>query len=264
MVSVSMASGFKWFENRSLWDPIDWQVNQFEIQVMWDSMIWDSMGLKFKKWSLEAQKRSFSRRPPSATQNDPCKVALPWHEICNPSTDSASEASNIDFTKPEILAPATWKASFWTLFKSTTPANVFATLTNSCACHVSCNASISWLSWRLPREKPFEPPKTSRAPGVLTVLTSESFSRHNVVQILRGSTSKSAPTMPVLNDFAFRIALAPQRGANFADIFGSGSSAPPRFSELTLRAFEAARLWKNTAVRAIPTRQNLSCRASVL
>ena len=71
----------------------------------------------------------------TATRNDHCKVTLPWHEICNLSTDSASEASNIDITKHEISAPATRNASFRSLFKSPTPANVFATLTNSCACH---------------------------------------------------------------------------------------------------------------------------------
>ena len=54
------------------------------------------------------------RTPVTATRNDHCKVTLPWHEICNPSTDSASEASNIDIAKREILAPATQNASFQT------------------------------------------------------------------------------------------------------------------------------------------------------
>ena len=106
-------------------------------------------------------------------------------------------------------------ASFQTLFKSPTPANVFATLTNSCACHVFCNVS---QSLRLPRETHFQPPKTSRAPGVLTILTSESFARAGVVQILRSSTSKSAPNLPRFNDFDFQIALARRRGANFVDV----------------------------------------------
>ena len=101
------------------------------------------------------------------------------------------------------------------LFKSTTPANVFATLTNSCACHVFCNVS---QSLRLPRETHFQPPKTSRAPGVLTILTSESFARAGVVQILRSSTSKSAPNLPRFNDFDFQIALARRRGANFVGV----------------------------------------------
>ena len=155
------------------------------------------------------------RSPVTATRNDHCKVTLPWHEICNPSTVSASEASNIDITKREITAPATRNASFQTLFKSPTPANVFATLTNSCACHVFCNVS---KSLRLPRETHFQPPKTSRAPGVLTILTSKSLSRAGVVQILRSSTSKSIPIMPRFNDFDFRIALARRRGANFVDV----------------------------------------------
>ena len=156
-------------------------------------------------------------------------ATLPWHEICNPPTDSASDASNIDITKHEILAPATRKASFRSLFKSTTPANVFATLTNSCACHVFCNAS---KSLRLPRETHFEPQKTSRDCQFLTILTSKSLSRAGVVQILRSSTSKSAPNPSSFNDFDFQIALARRRGANFVDILGNRSFAPPRFSDL--------------------------------
>ena len=98
----------------------------------------------------------------------------------------------------------------------------------------------------------------------LTILTSESLSRAGAVQILSRSTSKSAPGMPVFNHFDFQIALAHRRGANFVDILGSRSFAPPRFSDLPLRAFEATKLWKNTAFRAIPTRQNLSGLASLL
>ena len=53
--------------------------------------------------------------------------------------------------------------------------------------------------------------------GVLTILTSKSFSRAGVVQILSTSTSKSAPNLSVFNDFDFQIVLARRRGANFAD-----------------------------------------------
>ena len=63
----------------------------------------------------------------------------------------------------------------------------------------------------------------------LTILTSESLSRAGVVQILSGSTCKSAPNLPRFNDFDFRIALARRRGANFLDILGSRSSATPVF-----------------------------------
>ena len=154
------------------------------------------------------------RSPVTATRNDHCKVTLPWHESCNPSTDSVSEASNIDIAKHEILAPATRNASFRSLFKSTTPANVFTTLTNSCACHAFWKVS---KSLRLPREKHFEPQKTSRAPGALTILTSKSFYRAGVVQILATSTSKSAPNLSVFNDFDFQLVLARRRGANLGD-----------------------------------------------
>ena len=82
------------------------------------------------------------------------------------------------------------------------PAAYFATCRNPCACHA----------------KHFQPPKTSRAPGVLTILTSKSFSRAGVVQILWNSTSKSAPSMPRFNDFDFQIALARRRGANLVEM----------------------------------------------
>ena len=110
---------------------------------------------------------------------------------------------------------ATRNASFQTLFKSTTPANVLTTLTNSCACHVFCNVS---KSLRLPRETHFERQKTSRDRQFLTILTSKSLSRTGVVQILRNSTSKSPPKPSVFNDFDFQIVLARRRGANFVDV----------------------------------------------
>ena len=72
-------------------------------------------------------------------------------------------------------------------------------------------------SLRLPREKRLEPQKTSRAPGVLTVLISKSCSRAGVVQILATSTSKSVPKLSVFNDFDFQIVLARRRGAIFGD-----------------------------------------------
>ena len=63
----------------------------------------------------------------------------------------------------------------------------------------------------------------------LTILTSKSLSRAGVVQILSMSTSKSAPGLPVFNDFDFQIALARRRGAKFVDVLGSRSSATTVF-----------------------------------
>ena len=100
--------------------------------------------------------------------------------------------------------------------------------------------------------------KVLRACQFLTISASKSLSRAGVAQILSRSTSKSAPGMPVFNDFDFQIALARRRGANFVDIFGQPILRNSRFSDLPLRAFEATKLWKNTAFRAIPTRQNIS------
>ena len=89
-----------------------------------------------------------------------------------------------------------------------------------------------------------QPQKVLRACQFLTILTSKSLSRDSVVQILQSSTSKSASSLTVFDHFDFQTALARRRGANSVAILGSRSFAPPRFSELTLRAFEATKLWK--------------------
>ena len=135
---------------------------------------------------------------------------------------------------------------------SNTPANVFATLTNSCACHVFCNLSKSLRlpSPKVPRDRQFfkdfdfrialarrrganfceaQLPKVLRTCHVLTILISKSLSRAGVVRILSSSTAKSAPTPPVLNDFDFQIALVRRRGANFVDTLGNRSFATPVF-----------------------------------
>ena len=99
---------------------------------------------------------------------------------------------------------------------------------------------------------------------VFTILTSESLSRAGVVQILSRSTSKSAPNPRCFNDFDFRIALARRRGANFVDILGSRSFATPVFQSYLCESSRPRNYTKNTAFRAIPTRQNLSCLTSAL
>ena len=120
------------------------------------------------------------------------------------------------------------------------PATHFETYRNPCACHAKSTFNLQkrperlvfqrfWLPnrsraqawckfWRL------QLPKVLSHPQFLTVLTSTSFSRAGVVQILASSTSKSAPTPSVFNDFDFQIVLARRRGANFADFnFQKGS-----------------------------------------
>ena len=195
-----------------------------------------------QKYSAPATKKLSRgiRSPVTATRNDHCKVRLPWHENCNLSTNSASEASNIDIAKHEILAPATRNASFRSLFKSTTPASVFATLTYSCACHAFWNVS---KSLRLPREKHFEPQKVVRDRGVLTILTSKSCWRAGVVQILPTSTSKSAPRLSVFYDFDFQIVLARRRGANFADFNFQKCSEAVSFLRFWLPNRSRAQAW---------------------
>ena len=70
---------------------------------------------------------------------------------------------------------------------------------------------------RLPHETEVEPQKVLRDCHSLTILNSKSLSRAGVVQILATSTSKSAPRLPVFNDFDFEIGLVRRRGANFGD-----------------------------------------------
>ena len=82
------------------------------------------------------------------------------------------------------------------------PATHVETYRNPCACHAKSTLNLK---------------KMFRDPGVLTILTSKSFSRAGVVQILTASTSKSAPNLSVFNDFDFQIVLARRRGANFGD-----------------------------------------------
>ena len=75
----------------------------------------------------------------------------------------------------------------------------------------------------------FEPPKTSRAPGVLTILTSESLSRAGVVQVLRSSTSKKRSEHAAWCRFFVKIALARRRGAIFVEINFQKCSKPTVF-----------------------------------
>ena len=73
----------------------------------------------------------------------------------------------------------------------------------------SLRAQVWCKFWRL------QLPKVLRARQFLLILTFKSLARAGVVQILATSTSKSAPSPSVFNDFDFQIVLARRRGANF-------------------------------------------------
>ena len=64
-----------------------------------------------------------------------------------------------------------------------------------------------------------------------------------MVQILGSSTSKSAPTPPVFNDFDFRIALARRRGANFAKLNFQKRSDTASFWRFWLPNRSRAQAW---------------------
>ena len=63
--------------------------------------------------------------------------------------------------------------------------------------------------------------------SVFNDLTFKSCSRAGVVQILATWTSKSAPTPSVFNDFGFQIVLARRRDANFATSWAADPPHPP-------------------------------------
>ena len=150
---------------------------------------------------------------------------------------------NIDLTEHGIPAPATRNASFQTLLKFTTPANISGALTNSCACRVFCNRS---KSLRLPREKHFQLQKTPRDRQFLTILISKSIARAGVAQILRSSTSKSAPTVQRGVFFA-EIALEHGRRAIFAKLNFKKCSETLKFSRFNFRIAPARRRGANFA-----------------
>ena len=87
------------------------------------------------------------RSPVTATRNDPCKVTLPWHEICNPPTDSRQmlQTSTSQSTKSLRLPREKHRfgassnpprlPTFLQPSRTPAPATYFATCRNPCACH---------------------------------------------------------------------------------------------------------------------------------
>ena len=66
-----------------------------------------------------------------------------------------------------------------------------------------------------------------------------------MVQILSMSTSKSAPGMPVFNDFDFQIVLARRRGANFVDVNFQNAPGMPVFNDFDFQIALARRRGAN-------------------
>ena len=109
-------------------------------------------------------------------------------------------------------------------------------------------------SLRLPREKHFEPQKVIGDPGALTVLISKSLSRYSVVQTFATGTSKSAPIMPVFNDFDYQIhhSVVQILATSWQPILRTrpslGADFPSQRSHTTVEKHSISRF---------PTRQNL-------
>ena len=158
--------------------------------------------------------------------------------------------ANIDITKHEAPAPATRKASSGAL-KSTTPANFFATLTNSSAHRVLC--------MHLPRETLVN---FQRRPQTVSFLRFWHRNRSRATAWCKfcGTQLPKAPGAAIF----WRYWLP---NPNFGVIYNSRSSAPARFEELTFRASEATKLWKKTSIlrhSCPPKSLNLCCETSPL
>ena len=138
---------------------------------------------------------------------------------------------------------------------------------------------------RLPREATPKRPTRARICGALNILTSKYASRHNYVQFLDISTSKSGPNMVcfvmfctfwlgnvlrattacnffgistsksgpelVFCTFWLRNLLRTTTACNFSSL--ASWLRTPRFSEPTFRPSRASNHWKNTMFRDFPT-----------
>ena len=193
-----------------------------------------------QKYALATKKLSPGiRSPVTATRNAPCKVtctSMTWNS--QPFHGFSAWDFKHRFRKsPKSLRLPREKHRFRLSSKppslprflqpSGTPARAtyFATSRNPCACHAKhtlnlhkCPATANF--WR------FWFPNRSRATAWCKLYPSK---------IERSSAWKSVPNPRCFHDLDFEIALAQQRGANFVEVLGSRSSAPPRFSDLTLR-----------------------------
>ena len=239
---------------------------------------------RFKSTTKKLRGRRQHTTPVTATRYDPCQVTLPRHETCSLS---ASVASNIELREREILAPATRKASFPTLFKSTTPANV-------CNCRellgppgilqrveILAPATKRSLKFkRMPRNRQvlailaskllschsavqnFANLNFQKRPDTasfFTILISELFSRRGVVRIFWGFSAWGQRQISISTMLISHL-ISRQCGANFGDVFGSRSSATPVFGSRL-----PAKLWNYRQTRrfAFPS-QAPSCPISVL
>ena len=106
-----------------------WEVERRKICTT----IWGESDFEGKK---HQSTRPVAETPETATRNDPCKVTFPRIQHLQPFHGLSVPHLKINVAKHEIPALATQKASFRTLFKSTTYSSVSAPVTNSCACRV--------------------------------------------------------------------------------------------------------------------------------
>ena len=104
---------------------------------------------------------------------------------------------------------------------------------------------------RLPREATSEPPKVVRTPGVFSILTSKSASRHNGVNFFDVWTSKSGPSM-VCYILTWKSASR-HNCVQFVIFHLANWLRTRRFSEPTFRPSGDTNHWKNTVNRDFPT-----------
>ena len=132
------------------------------------------------------------------------------------------------------------------------PATYFATCQNHC----------------LPRKTQFEPPKTIRDRQFWTFLISRALATA-WCKFSEAELPKAPRHCQFFNDFDFQIALVPQRGANFADILGSRSSATRVFGSWLCEPSKLQNVGKTQHFAQllpakIPHVSHLYCRTSLL
>ena len=245
---LSVDLNFKWGGSQLIWDSSDLVVNQFEIQMIWLSidlrfkwigcqLIWDSSDLVVSRFEIQM-----------ILVVNRFEIQVNWLSIdlrfkwfgCQSIWDSNELV--VKWFEIQVIW-LSWNLQPFRGFCVGGFKHRRRKTRNPCACHakriVSDPLQIHHACrrfynphklLRLPRilqrvEIPAPAMRNtlwisenSRAPGVLTALTSESLLRAGVVQILATWISKSLSKPSHFNDFGFQIALARRRGANFGDL----------------------------------------------
>ena len=202
---------FKWFGCQLIWDSRDLDVKWFEMSKMklWSSKTIFFYETSFKNEALKLKTESFLRDFLQKWQVDQTldlriPIRFKWmlqkyfacHEKVEPRHTNSCHAK----WSLQSNTSVTWNLQPFHGFCVGGFKHRHHKTRNPCACHAKSIVSEPLQihvskSLRLPHKTRFQPQKTSRDRQFLMILTSESIARAGVEQILRSSTSKSAPNM---------------------------------------------------------------------